>query len=288
MAASPLIAAGVVTASLLGSTHCAAMCGGFACLYGGDAVHAGHTHARSPESTGHATTSTPLLTSHVAYHGGRLAAYTSWGAVAASVGAGLDQIGALAGVQRLAGVMAGFLLLGWGSLLLLHAYTPRADAARAGWISGVTGPMAAVSRGVVGGRMSDRTAHWIGSVLLRVRHQSPGVRAGALGLLTGLIPCGWLWAFVVTAAGTGSIMHGALFMALFWVGTVPALVAIATGMRYASGALRQRLPVVSAVVIIASGVAALSGRLIMQHPSQASASNQSTSWQAPSHHTHQH
>lgn len=284
IAASPLIAAGVVTASLLGSTHCAAMCGGFACLYGGDAAHA---HARSSgDGVGH--TSAPLLTGHVAYHGGRLVAYTMLGALAASVGAGLDRLGALAGVQRLAGVVAGILLLAWGSLLLLHAYTPPSGMTRAGWITGLTTRIASASRGLTGGRVSDRSAHWIGSVLLRARHQSPGVRAGALGLLTGLIPCGWLWAFVVTAAGTGSMVHGALFMVLFWVGTVPALVIMATGMRYASGALRQRLPLVSAVVIIASGVAALSGRLMVQHPLQAPVSNPSALWSAPSHQTHQH
>ena len=50
-------------------------------------------------------------------------------------------------------------------------------------------------------------------------------------------------------------------MVLFWLGTVPALVVIAIGMRRATGALQRRLPVISALLVIGVGVAALSGRL---------------------------
>jgi sulfite exporter TauE/SafE len=65
---------------------------------------------------------------------------------------------------------------------------------------------------------------------------------------------------VVTAAGTGSAWRGAAFMGLFWMGTVPALLALAIGMRRATGVLRERLPVISALLVIGFGVAALAGR----------------------------
>jgi sulfite exporter TauE/SafE len=231
IAASPTLALGVLGASLLGSLHCAAMCGGFACLYGGDA-------ARAPGAR-------PLLTGHLAYHGGRLAAYVTLGAIAGTVGAGLDRAGEWAGVQRAAGWVAGALLVLWGLALLANALDVR------------------VLPALVRGSVPDRSARLIGGLLVRFQRQTQGVRAGLLGLLTGLLPCGWLYAFVVSAAGTGSAWRGAGFMALFWLGTVPALVAIATGMRRASGALQRRLPVVSAVVVIAFGVVALSGRVGM-------------------------
>lgn len=228
-AASPTLALGVVSASLLGSLHCAGMCGGFACLYGGDAA------------TGRGAR--PLLTGHVAYHGGRLVAYTALGLLAGSLGAGLDRAGELAGLQRIAGWVAGALLIVWGLALLAHALDVRFLPA------------------LVRGQLPERSARFIGGALLRFRAQSIGTRAGLLGLLTGLLPCGWLWAFVVSAAGTGSAVRGAAFMALFWLGTVPALVAIATGVRRATGALQQRLPIVSAVLVIAFGVASLGGHL---------------------------
>jgi sulfite exporter TauE/SafE len=231
VAASPTLALGVLGASLLGSLHCAAMCGGFACLYGGDAARQSSTRA--------------LLTGHVAYHGGRLGAYAALGAIAGTVGAGLDRAGEWAGVQRAAGWVAGALLVLWGLALLAHALDVRFLPA------------------LVRGRVPERSAQLIGGVLVRFQQQAQAVRAGMLGLLTGLLPCGWLYAFVVSAAGTGSAWRGAAFMALFWLGTVPALVAIATGMRRASGALQRRLPVVSAVLVIAFGVAALSGRVGM-------------------------
>lgn len=238
-ATSPTLALGVFTASVLGSLHCAGMCGGFACLYGGDAGSAGRTKSDG----GAPKQARPLLSGHVAYHGGRLVAYASLGAVAGALGAGLDRAGEWAGVQRAAGVIAGVLLVVWGLALLANALEVRFLPA------------------LVRGRVPESAAKVIGSILVRFRNQPIAARATVLGLLTGLLPCGWLYAFVVSAGGTGSVWRGAAFMVLFWTGTVPALVAIATGMQRATGALQRRLPLVSAVIVIAFGVVALSGRV---------------------------
>jgi uncharacterized protein len=233
LAASPTLAFGVFAASLLGSLHCAGMCGGFACLYGGDAAR-----SDGPRS---------LLTGHLAYHGGRLVAYATLGALAGALGAGLDRAGELAGVQRSAGWIAGALLVLWGLALLAQALDVRFLPT------------------LVRGQVPERAAQFIGRVLLRFQQQTQGVRAALLGVLTGALPCGWLYAFVVSAGGTGSAWRGAAFMTLFWAGTVPALVAIAVGMRRATGALQRRLPVVSAVVVIAFGVVALGNRAGVLH-----------------------
>jgi sulfite exporter TauE/SafE len=231
LAASPTLALGVFTASLLGSLHCAAMCGGFACLYGSDS-----TGARSGAAQ-------PRLTGHVAYHGGRLAAYASLGALAGAFGASLDQFGALGGVQRTASIVTGALLLVWGAALLAQAFNVR------------------VLPALVSGAVPEGAARLMGRALLLVQQRTVGVRALMLGVLTGLMPCGWLYAFVVTAAGTGSALRGAAFMTLFWLGTVPALVAVAVGMRRASGRLQRSLPVVSAVIVIGFGIASLGNRI---------------------------
>lgn len=50
-------------------------------------------------------------------------------------------------------------------------------------------------------------------------------QAGALlfGLVTPLLPCGWLYSFVLAASLTQSPLTGAMSMALFALGTIPAL-----------------------------------------------------------------
>jgi hypothetical protein len=85
----------------------------------------------------------------------------------------------------------------------------------------------------------------------------PVVRALATGLLTTLLPCGWLYAFVISAAGTGSPAFGALTMAVFWVGTVPILVTLGAGLRAITGALGRRLPTVTAAAVVVVGLATI-------------------------------
>ncbi|MGE3974841.1 MAG: sulfite exporter TauE/SafE family protein [Bdellovibrionales bacterium] len=49
------------------------------------------------------------------------------------------------------------------------------------------------------------------------------VRSLILGVLTPLLPCGWLLSFLLGAALTQKAIHGGLFMASFWLGTLPVL-----------------------------------------------------------------
>ena len=92
--------AGVLLASLLGSPHCAAMCGPFVAFYAGSA----------PASR---------AGTHVAYSLGRFIAYVSLGVLAGTLGASVDRIGALAGVSRLAAVVAGTMMVAWGLATIL-------------------------------------------------------------------------------------------------------------------------------------------------------------------------
>ena len=48
----------------------------------------------------------------------------------------------------------------------------------------------------------------------------------ALGLVLGLLPCGLLYGALAAAAGTASALGGAMAMAAFALGTVPALIAV--------------------------------------------------------------
>jgi sulfite exporter TauE/SafE len=213
---------GVFVASLLGSLHCVGMCGGFVAFYSGADGSAG---ARR-------------LASHAAYSGGRLLAYALLGVAAGSIGAALDLAGSLAGFQRAAAVVAGVVMVVWGILALLRIGGVRIFAHRTG---------STISR-------------WLARGISLVGDRPPVVRAAAVGLLSGVLPCGWLWAFVVTAAGTGSAMAGAAVMAAFWAGTVPALLALGLGAQLAGIPLRRHIPALTALILVALGLYAIIGR----------------------------
>ena len=69
----------------------------------------------------------------------------------------------------------------------------------------------------------------------------------ATGLLTALLPCGWLYLFALFAAGTGSWLSGSVVMIAFWLGSVPALVAVVMSTKLLTGRLRQFVPVAVAL-----------------------------------------
>jgi len=216
------LVAGVFVASLLGSLHCVGMCGGFVAFYSG------------ADGSGGAR----RLLSHAAYSGGRLVAYTILGLAAGAVGAALDLAGSLAGIQRFAAVAAGVVMITWGVLALLQ-------------IGGVK-----VFRHGSGSRLSG----WLRRGISLVGNRPPVVRAAVVGLLSGVLPCGWLWAFVVTAAGTGSAVGGAAVMAAFWAGTVPVLLALGLGAQMLGIPLRRHIPALTAVILVALGLYAVIGR----------------------------
>ena len=212
----------VFVAALVGSVHCAGMCGSFACLAsGGDASRGGSA-----------------LRSTAAYNLGRLLSYMTLGAVAGAAGAGLDKMGAVAGLARPAAIVAGVLLILWGLASLLATFGVRLPA--------LAVPPALASRIARGVRA--------------VQDRPPVVRGLALGVLTAALPCGWLYAFVATSAAAGSALHGATVMAAFWTGTVPMMAAVGLGAQRLLGPARKHLPAFTAVVLVVLGSLTVAGR----------------------------
>lgn len=76
---------------------------------------------------------------------------------------------------------------------------------------------------------------------------------GILGALNGLLPCGLVYAACAGAAATGSWMNGALFMAVFGLGTIPVTVAMSLSGRMLPHAFRLRLRHVMPVGIALMG-----------------------------------
>jgi sulfite exporter TauE/SafE len=209
----------VLLASLLGSPHCAGMCGGFVAFYSG-----GDGRGR--------------IGPHLAYNGGRLLSYVTLGAIAGWMGAGLDHVAGLAGLGRLAAVLAGVLMVAWGGGTLLAG-------------AGVKLPLPAVP-------LSVRRA--LAAALRAVHAQPAHVRALVMGLVTTLLPCGWLYAFVTLAGGTAQPLAGAAVMALFWLGTLPVMAGLGLAAQSAFGPLRRRLPALTAVLLVVFGLLTVAGK----------------------------
>lgn len=222
----------VLVASLLGSLHCAAMCGPFVavCVVG-----------EAKERTLGAQ-----LLARAPYHLGRLLTYSALGAIAGAVGATVDGVGHAVGVSRLAAIVSGALVLVSGLSLV---------APRLGLPS-------------FGQRFLGTQA----KKLIQLRTKSQATRAGLLGALTPLLPCGWLYAFVMTAAGTGGPLTGASLMAVFWLGTVPALLGMDVLLAKLSGHIRRHVPLLSGVTLILLGLFTIGRRLDIELPRRSEAS----------------
>lgn len=217
----PLIAT-ILFFSLVASPHCVGMCGAFVAIAVGDDQRGARRHA--------------LL--QTAYHGGRLVTYTLLGLAAGAAGAMVNLGAALAGIKPLATAVAGTVMIAFGVVSLLRLL---------GWSAKFRAMPAVVGR------------------ILTAAHRStmsrpPVVRAAAIGLLTTLLPCGLLYAFAAAAAGTASPWMGALVMAVFWVGTLPALVALGMSVRAAMGFAGAKLQLITCVALVAVGVYTITGR----------------------------
>ena len=215
------IAGAVLGATLLGSPHCAGMCGGFVCFVSGEASGARRWLVQA------------------AYHAGRLVSYVSLGLAAGRLGEGIERIGASVGLFRAAPIVAGALMIVWGGANLVGA----------------------LGKGKAASHAPSPLSRFLAPAVRAMRDWPPLARGFAIGLVTTLIPCGFLYGFVAVAGGTGSPLGGAIVMAVFWAGTLPVLASVGFLADRAVGALKLRMPVVSASILIVLGLLTLAGRL---------------------------
>ena len=66
---------------------------------------------------------------------------------------------------------------------------------------------------------------------------------------------------MAAAGGTGSILSAMAMMAVFWLGTVPALLAVGVGAQTFLLPVRRHLPAFSAVLVLAMGLWSVASHL---------------------------
>ena len=197
-------AGAVLLAALAGSVHCGAMCGAFA------------AHCGSRPAPG------------IAYHLGRMIAYVTLGMIAGALGAGIDVLAeSMLGLQRVAAVLMGLTLmviavrLGWP-----RARTPLVQIGEPGAGSAQSSSAQSSSAKSSSAKPSRPKRSFAPARLVRLLRRRDAGGALGVGLLSGLLPCGWLWGFLALAASRGSVLGGAVVMFAFWAGTVPILLAV--------------------------------------------------------------
>ncbi|MCB0320091.1 MAG: sulfite exporter TauE/SafE family protein [Bdellovibrionales bacterium] len=219
-------------ASLLGSLHCAAMCGGFV------GYCAAHSRQRA--------------IAQGAYHIGRLLTYCLLGGIAGFFGSIVNLGAYQVGIQRGAALFAGVFLIYWGakgvftenspSLIQLSPASPDTPPSRFKKFLNFN----RIKRAYALLMQPSPNARW-------------GIRSLAIGTLSGLLPCGWLYSFVVLAAASGTIIGGALTMLAFWLGTVPILTAVGSTLSIFARIFGRQLPRVTAAFVLIAGLFSLTG-----------------------------
>lgn len=225
-----ILASAVLTASLLGSMHCVGMCGPLALWATGASEH---------------LSKTKLLVTTGCYHGGRLVTYVIAGMIAGSLGRLLDLGGQAMGFSLMAARLIGLVMVIVGVHRLLKLFWP-------------------IQRTPITGNSPTTLGSRINLLLLRIRPKivvlPVPLRSLVVGLLSALMPCGWLYLFALFAAATGNVASGVVVMSAFWLGTVPALVAIVAGTRILHHRFTTAIPLGVALLLVVSGCYTASGR----------------------------
>lgn len=91
-------------------------------------------------------------------------------------------------------------------------------------------------------------------LLHRLQAFQIGQSGFVVGLLTALLPCGWLYTYVTAAVASQSPVAGAITMTLFWLGGLPALSAVPMMIRQAVKSTDFRQQKIAGFVLIAAGI----------------------------------
>lgn len=173
----------------------------------------------------------PMLARQAAYTAGRIFTYAFLGAVGGFAGLRLSGVKLpLVEMQQLFSMLAGVLMVLMGLQVL-----------------GLL-PVRGAGEGTLG-----RIAAPLFNHFLNARGAWGHFSAG---LANGFLPCGLVYAFLAMAVASGSVHQGLLIMAVFGLGTAPAMLLVGCGGGLIGRAARHRmLRVAAAFMVVMGGLA---------------------------------
>ena len=199
--------------ALLGSGHCIGMCGGLVTALGFSA---------DGRRAG--------LVFHLLYNLGRTLTYTLIGVAVGWVGSALAYKESLQHVTR-------YLLVASDLIVILAGL---GTAGALSWFN----LMRLEFAGPIGSLTSTTRA---------LRNWPPALSALPLGLLFGFLPCGFLYAMVLTAGQSADPLQGGLIMLAFGIGTMPALFFVGSAAHLLTSGSRQWMFRLAGVLVALMG-----------------------------------
>ncbi len=191
----------VFSTAFLGSGHCIGMCG---------PIVTALSLTRQDRKQ--------VVFFHIFYNAGRLTTYVCIGILAGWVGSLLNKTQTFSLVSQGILILADLFVIAIG--LRTTGIFKRLSCIRLE----LSGPTALMTRAVT-----------------RLRQLPTMAAAFPIGLIMGFLPCGFLYAIALAAAGRGSPVTGGLIMLAFGLGTLPALFLFGSAVHLLSTTMRAEL-----------------------------------------------
>ncbi|MDX9813204.1 MAG: sulfite exporter TauE/SafE family protein [Sulfurimonadaceae bacterium] len=206
----------IATIAFLGSFgHCIGMCGGIVLAYSATKIDP----------------TRPIYSkaiSHLLYSFGRVFTYTLLGGV----------FGFIGGVATFNHIANGVLLIVAGVVMVLAALS----------LMGVFNFLTTIEH-------SFSSTKWYKDSFRAILNSKSPSSFFTLGMLNGLLPCGFVYFFAITAASSGSSVDGALVMFVFGVATIPAMFAMGFLSSLAKATkVRKTMMILSSIAILIYGI----------------------------------
>ena len=206
----------IATIAFLGSFgHCVGMCGGIVVAY--SSIKLGGEPSKGYQAA-----------AHLLYSLGRVTTYTTLGAIFGYIGGVITfnniANGVLLIVAGIAMVLAGLSLLGKIKFLTIieHSFS---------------------------------SSGFYKDAFKKILNSKSLFSFYLLGLLNGLLPCGFVYFFAIAAASTASPLYGALVMFIFGIGTIPAMFGLGFLTSLASSSsFRNMMMSLSSIAVILYGI----------------------------------
>lgn len=167
-----------------------------------------------------------ILRQMLVYHAGRILTYTALGVLFGLLGKGM----AVAGFQKTLSIAAGILMI---SMAFMTWRFESILTALPGF-----------------GKFTRKVQSSIGGLM----RAHPGRATFSMGLLNGLLPCGMVYAALAGAISAAGIAEGAVFMAIFGMGTLPLLLAVSVLGRSFNMAVRKKIKFAQPILLTIAGL----------------------------------